>query len=258
MKSRLNLSLTRPSLLRDIPSLEPRVPYYAYDLPSFSQELVSYGDQIRTIALVFFIVGLMAISSALSFEAWRLNPAIIMENALLDLAQVAFLFLATLLQAWRAFNTQASSLRRDIRLGLALFTFVLLLREVDMNILGGNVLLSSLETILRLGALVAIIGFAIHMSNRIKLVTDNLGQILLSPTILLSVAACVFYAGSLSFNRELFEMDSNLSKWLEETLKLNACLLFFCASTAGNIKSVVVNNTDGAALSPGCHEQSSQ
>lgn len=248
MKSRLNLSLTRRQLLPNIPSMELRTPYHAYDLQSFSLELSSYGDHIRIIALGFFIVGLVAISSALSFEAWLLNPAIINENALLELAQSSFLILATLLQGWRAFNTHDSSLKRDIHLGLALFAFALLLREIDVEYLGSGVFWNALETILRLIALLAILSFALRMSRQTKLVMDNLGHILLSPTILLSVVACVFYACSLPFDRELFEMDTHLSKWFEETFELNACLLFFCASMAGNIKSVVINNTGAQCL----------
>lgn len=248
MKSRLNLSPTRGHLLQNIPSMELRVPYHAYDFQSFSLELIHSGDQIRIIALGFFIVGLVAISSTLSFEAWLLNPAIIKENALLELAQVGLLMLASLLQGWRAFNTHDSSLKRDIHLGLALFTFALLLREMDINHLGNGVLWNALETIVRLIALFAILGFVLRMSRQINLVMDNLGQILLSPTILLSVVACVFYACGLPFDRELFDMDKNLSKWFEETFELNACLLFFCASTAGNIKSVVVKNTGAQCL----------
>ncbi len=266
MKSKLNFSLARTSLIQNMPSMELR--NTTYDLRPFSLELMNYGDQIRTIALAFFIVGLVAISSTLSFEAWLLNPAIINENALLEFAQASLLTLASLLQAWRAFNSHDSSLKRDIHLGLALFTFALILREMDINQLGNGVMWNALETILRLIALSAILGFALHMSRRINLVMNNLGQILLSPTILLSVVACVFYACGLPFDRELFDMDKNLSKWFEETFELNACLLFFCASMAGNIKSVVVKNTAGAmpyqnelyrnVPSPGCHEQSSQ
>jgi hypothetical protein len=258
MKSKLNLSLTRSSLLRDIPSLELRAPYHTYDALPFSLELINYGDQIRTIALAFFIVGLLAISSTLSFEAWLLNPAIIKENAPLELAQTVFLIAATLLQAWRAFNMQRSSLKRDIHFGLALLTFILCLREMDKELLGNSTVWSLLETTVEIITLLAMFSCAMHMTRILKIVAGNLTQILLSPTILLSTIACVFYACSLPFDRELFDMDKNLSNWFEETFELNACLLFFCAGMASSIRSAAVKNTDCAIPSPGCHEQSPQ
>lgn len=268
MKSRFTESLTRPALLQNTrlqntpfqgtPAMELRARHHNYLAQPFSMELVDYDDQIRTIALAFFIVGLVAITSSLSFEAWLLNPAIIKKNALLELAQSMFLILAALLQAWRAFNTQESNLIREIHRGLALFIFALFLCEVNEEFISSSMLWNLLETTIQLITLLAIFGFAMHMSRVIKLVTGNLTQILLSPTILLSIIACVFYVCSFPFHRELFAMNKNLAKWFEETLELNACLLFFCAGLAGNIKSAAVKNINGAVPSPGCHEQSSQ
>ncbi len=191
-------------------------------------------------ALAFFIVGLLAINTTLSFELWQLNPLVTAENALLELAQGGFLLIAALLQTLRAFNTHDSGLKRDIRLGLALFAFALFLREVDINKLGSSDLWNALETILRALALLMILGFALHMSRRIKLVKRNIGKILLSPTVILTMLACVLYAGGWPFDRELFNIDKSLSVWFEETFELNACLLFLCAGLVGNIKTDVV------------------
>ena len=240
MKNRLNLSSAHMPLLQSFPKLELRSPYHLSDFQPFSLELMSYTNQIRTLALTFFIVGLLAISTSLSFEAWQLDPSVVKENALLELAQGGFLLLAAIFQVWRAFKAHDSGLKRDIRLGLALFTFALFLREVDIDKLGSSDLWGALETMLRVVAMLAILSFAFHMSRRIKLVLNNLGKILLSPTIILSILACALYACGWPFDRELFSIDKGLSKWFEETFELNACLLFLCASMVGNIKSVVV------------------
>lgn len=240
MKNPFETSLAQMPLLQSFSKLELRTPYHRADLQPFSLELTSYTNHIRVIALAFFIIGLLAISSTLSFEAWQFNPDIVKENALLELAQSGFLLLATLIQAWRAFNTHNSGLKRDIRLGLALFVLALFLREVDIDKLGNSAAWDALEKILRLIALLMILGFALHMSRRIKLVMHNRSKILLSPTVLLSILACVFYAGGLPFDRELLAIDKSLSQWFEETFELNACLLFFCASLIGNIKTDVV------------------
>lgn len=240
MKNPLKTSLPQMPLLQSFPTLELRSPYHLSDFEPFSLELMSYTNQIRVIALTFFIVGLLAIVSTLSFEAWQFNPTIVRENALLELAQGGFLLLATFFQGWRAFNTHESGLKRDIRNGLALFTFALFLREVDIDKLGSSDLWGALETTLRVIALLAILGFAFHASRRVKVLMRNLGKVLLSPTVILSTLACMLYACGWPFDRELFSIDKGLSQWFEETLELNACLLFFCASLMGNIKNNVV------------------
>jgi len=241
MKHTLKSSLPHMPLLQSFPTLELRSPYHLADFQPFSLELMSYTHHIRAIALTFFIVGLLAISSTLSFEAWQFNPAIVKENALLELAQGGFLLLAALVQGWRAFNAHDSGLKRDIRLGLALFALALFLREVDIDKLGGSAAWDVIEKVLRVITLLMILGFTLHMSRRIKLVMRNAGKILLSPTVMLTILACVFYACGWPFDRELFNnIDKGLSQWFEETLELNACLLFFCASLLGNIKTDVV------------------
>ncbi len=201
---------------------------------------MSYTDQVRSVAFAFFIVGLLAISTVLSFEAWQFNPQITKENALLELIQGGFLLMAALVQGLRAFNNHISGLKRDIRLGLALFAFALFLREVDINKLGSSNAWDVFEVVLRAIALLAILGFALHMSRRIKSVTRNIGKILRSPTVMLTMLACVFYACGLPFDRELFSIDKGLSVWFEETFELNACLLFMCAGLVSNVKTDVV------------------
>jgi len=240
MKNLFKNSLAQMPLLHNSQSDQLRSPYHRTDFQPFSLELMSYTHQIRVVAAVFFIVGLLAISTTLSFEAWLLNPQVTAENSLLELIQGGFLVLTALVQGARAFSTHSAGLKRDIRLGLALFAFALFLREVDIDKLGSRETWGLIETTLRAFAVLMILGFALHMSRRIKLVTRNIGKILLSPTVLLSMLACVFYAGGLPFDRELVNIDKSLSKWFEETLELNACLLFLCASWAGNIKTEVV------------------
>lgn len=240
MKDRLKSSLPQMTLLQNFPKLELRSPYHLADFQPFSLELMRYTSQIRAIALTFFILGMLAITSTLSFEAWQFNADIIKENALLELTQGGLLLLATLIQGWRAFNTHDSGLKRDIRLGLALFALALFLREVDIDKLGSSSGWGTLEQFLRITTVLMILGFAWHMSRRLKMIMRNLAQILISPTLILTLLACALYACGLPFDRELFNIDKGLSKWFEETLELNACLLLFCASLMANIKTNVV------------------
>ncbi len=97
-----------------------------------------------------------------------------------------------------------------------------------------------LEKILRVIALLMILSFTWHISRRVKLVLRNLSKVLLAPTVMLTMIACVFYACGWPFDRELFNIDQGLSQWFEETFELNACLLFFCASLMGSIKTDAV------------------
>ncbi|WP_152625400.1 hypothetical protein [Cellvibrio sp. OA-2007] len=240
MKDRFKSSLSQMPSLKNFPNLELRSPYHMADFQPFSLELMSYTNQIRAIALTFFIMGVLAICSTLSFEAWQFNAAIVQENALLELAQGGFLLVAAVIQGWRAFNAHDSGLKRDIRIGLALFALALFLREVDIDKLGNAAAWDILEKTLRVIAVLMILGFVLHMSRRIGLVMRNLGQILLSPTVVMTLIACIFYACGWPFDRELFSIDKGLSQWFEETLELNACLLLFFASLMGNIKTNVV------------------
>jgi len=240
MKNTFKTSFAQMPLLQSFPSLELRTPYHRSDFQPFSLELMSYTSQVRSVAFAFFIAGLLAISTTLSFEAWQFNPGVTKENALLELAQGGFLLLATLVQSLRAFNNHISGLKRDIRLGLALFAFALFLREVDINKLGSSNIWDTFETVMRAIALLAILGFVLHMTRRIKSATLNIGKILRSPTVILTMLACVLYACGLPFDRELFSIDKSLSVWFEETFELNACLLFMCAGLASNIKTDVV------------------
>lgn len=237
MKNIFKSSLAQMPLLQSFPSLELRTPYHLSDLQPFSLELMSYTNRVRSVALAFLIVGLLAISTTLSFELWQINPLVTAENALLELGQGVFLVLAALLQGARAFTVHDSGLKRDIRLGLALFALALFLREVDIDKLGTSEAWDALEKVLRAITLLMILGFALHMSRRIKLVLRNIGKILLSPTILISMLACLLYACGWPFDKELFSIDKNLSLWFEETFELSACLLLFSAGLASNIKS---------------------
>ena len=240
MKNRLQSSFPQMPQLQSFPTLELRSPHHMADFQPFSLELTSYTQHVRAIALGFFIVGLLVISSTLSFKAWQFNPDVINENALLELAQGGFLLLAAIIQTWRAFSAQDSGLKRDIRLGLALFALALFLREVDIDKLGNSVVWSALEKILRATALLMIFSFIWHMSRRIQLVLRNAAKILRSPTVVVTLLACAFYACGWPFDREVFSIDKGLSQWFEETLEVNACLLLLCAGFAGNIKNDVV------------------
>lgn len=240
MRNSFETPLKKMPLLQSFSTLELRSPHHLSDFQPFSLELMSHTRRVRTIALVFFMLGLLAISSTLSFELWQLNPDVINENALLELAQGALLVAAALIQSVRALSTDNAGLKRDIRIGLALFAFALFLREVDVDKLGSSAVWGILETLMRVLALVMIIGFVIKMSRKIHTVTRNLGKILLSPTIIMTILGCTLYAGAWPFDKELFNIDNRLSLWTEETIELNSCLLFLGASLMSNIKTDTV------------------
>lgn len=240
MKNTFRSSLAQMPLLQSFPILELRTPHHLADFQPFSMELLSYTSRVRAVAFAFLIAGLMAIVTTLSFEFWLVNPSVTAENALLELGQGVLLLAAAAVQGARAFTHHNPGLKRDIRLGLSLFAFALFLREVDINKLGASAAWDAIETVLRAIALLAVLGFVAHMSRRMKAVLGNLGKILLSPTVLLSILGCVLYACGWPFDKELFSIDKGLSRWFEETLELNACLLLLCAGLVSNIKTDVV------------------
>jgi hypothetical protein len=240
MKIPFETAFKQMPLLQSFSKLELRTPHHLSDFQPFSLELINHTHRIRTIALVLFMLGLLAISSTLSFELWQLNPDVINENALLELAQGAALLAAALIQSVRALSADNVGLKRDIHTGLALFAFALVLREVDVDKLGSSAAWSVLETLMRVLAFVLIIGFVMKMSRKMHTVTRNLRKILLSPTVTMTILGCMLYAGAWPFDKELFEINNLLSLWFEETIELNACLLLLGASLMSNIKTDIV------------------
>lgn len=227
-------------LLQSFPQLELRTPYHRSDLQPFSLEWDDYSRRIQSVALFFLISGLLVITSALSLALWQQNPLITDENALLELSQGGLLLAAALIQGLRAWHSPSNSLKRDVRLGLALFAFAFFLREVDIDQVGTGAHWALVEKLLRASALLMIGVFIFHMVPRLQLVLRNLPKVIGAPTLLLSLLACVFYVSGWPFDKGLTGLDSELSLWFEETLELNACLLLLCASALASVRSDMI------------------
>jgi hypothetical protein len=236
MKNRCQSLLANMPILQRFPSVEFHEHHYFPDFHPFSLELSTYTERVRSVALAFFIAGLLAICTTLSFELRELNPAVTAENALLELAQIFCLILATLVQGVRAFGAADTGLARSIRAGLALLTCAILLREVDMDKFGASPSWGLAENLLRAVIMLVISGFILHMLRKKDQIMRNIGKILLSPTVLISILACILYACGWPLDKELLNIDKDLSIWAEETLELNACLLFVCASLTNNTR----------------------
>lgn len=234
-----NISAHLP-LLQSFPQLELRTPYHLSDLQPFSLEWADYSRRIQSVALLFLIAGLLVITSALSLTLWQQNPLITAENALLELGQGGLLLAAALIQGLRALNSTPNSLKRDVRLGLALFAFAFFLREVDIDQLGASAYWALVEKLLRASALLMIGVFIFHMLPRLQLMLRCLPKVMGAPTVLVSLLACVLYASGWPFDKGLTGLDSELSLWFEETLELNACLLLLCASALASVRSDMV------------------
>ena len=215
--------LTQASLLQSFQSLELRNPYHLPDFQPAVFELKTYTNRVRSIALAFFILGLIAISTTSSFQLWQLQPSIAAENALLELVQGLFLLLALGVQGVRAYSAPKLGLIRDIRSGLALFALLLFLREMDIDKIGVSTHWALAEQMLRGIALLLTLRFILHVTRRREVIMSNLANIFWSPTLLVSLLGCLFYTCGWPFDKELFTINKGLSVWLEETLELK-CL----------------------------------
>ena len=237
MKNKCSDALASMPTLQNLSGVELDTAHYFPDFQPLPFELSRHIEHLRSVALAFLIAGLLAICTTLSYELWQSNPLVTAEGSLLESAQLAFLLLATLVQIGRALISRTSNLQQIVGVGLALLTFALFLRELDINKLGGGTNWDTLENVVRTIALVMILVFAWHASHRIKLIMHNIDKILLAPTILISLLACLLYACGWPFDKELINIDKSLSLWFEETLELNACLLLVCASFANSIQN---------------------
>jgi len=173
-----------------------------------------------------------AISAALLYVAWLMDPSLADENDLLENAQVACLLLGALLNVHRAtcLPSHPETPARMLSVLLAFLCLGCALRELDIDDLGDPRYFEPLETALRalaLGALALyLLGHVTHLLAVCVFILRTLG----APLVHLSLLGILLYVASWPLDKKVFAIDVSVSLWLEEMLELYACCMFLAAA----------------------------
>lgn len=179
------------------------------------------------------LISMMLTVTVFSFILWKNDPLIAEENQALELVQSTFLLLACFLHGERASRLKMSALDFLIHAGLALLTFSFALRELDIDQFGTSEIWAQSERVLRFSSAALWIGFLILLMSRIKQVFTRRSAILTLPVMVLAIWGGVFYIASWPFDKEIFSsLSHDYSRFIEEVLELNACVILFAASLA--------------------------
>lgn len=184
-------------------------------------------------SMLFVATGLAALN-LVTYWLWSRQMISTSEDGFLEVGQNIFLLLACLLHSYHSRQEEKGNLYRAIRAGMALFCFVLLLRELDIDQLGSTGIWEDIEMIIRGVTLVGILIYAAHMMARVKLIRQHIHALLTSPMIILTILGCAIYSSSWPFDKMIFAIPTELSIWAEETLELTATIVLLLAACRRN------------------------
>lgn len=177
------------------------------------------------------LIGIMLTATVLSFILWQNDPLIAEEDGALELAQSALLLLACFMHGERAFHLKLSSLDFLIHAGLALLTYSFAYREYDFALFG--TLEMPAERISKLAGIALWVVLLIILMPRIKQIFFRRSAILALAVMRLTLLGGLFYIASWPFDKEIFSLLSHdYSRFIEEVLEINACVILFAASLA--------------------------
>lgn len=169
-----------------------------------------------------------------AYWLWTFTPRITAENDLLETAQYLFLLLACATHIFQSGKAPPKSVERHLRWNLALFCFALLLREFDIDRVGDAQIWHSIESLIRSLTLITLViywGWAWGWpAKKGRIHWCNISGIFATPTIVLTIIGCIFYAAGWPFDKLKFSIAADFSGLIEETLELNACMLLFFAA----------------------------
>ncbi|TVQ51173.1 MAG: hypothetical protein EA377_13155 [Phycisphaerales bacterium] len=180
---------------------------------------------MSTDRLVVIAVNACLLSSVAAYVLWRLNPNVALEHHEIESTQAGLLMLASMLHLYYGWSESNQS-ARHVRDGLALLCLSFFMREIDIHELGDEAVIYPLEYGLRGVVVVLWIIFALRVWFGLGGLVECRWRVALSSAILFSITGCLLYAASWPFDKEVIRLDEGWSLIIEETLQLNATILF--------------------------------
>lgn len=164
------------------------------------------------------------------FGLWQRDPNIAEEDRLIEWLQAACLGGAACIHAHRSRAESHEMISRLIRRGLALLAASFLLRELDIDSWGNPSVADPIQFTLRLTLVILWLIYARPLFQHIPVLWKNFTKTLGAPTVFLASIGCCFYAASWPFEKELFALSENSSKFIGQLLQLHACALLLSSS----------------------------
>ncbi len=179
-----------------------------------------------------WILVVLSLISLESYRLWSQGFISTSEQGLLEVGQSIFLLLACLLHSYHSHTNKTDPLYRYLHAGLGLFCLALLLREFDMDKLGNqdNHWWRYVEWLVRGATLLGITAYAGKLLRHPNITLTRLTSLAATPAFGFTVWGACCYLCGWPFDESIFDLPPALSVWAEETLELNATILFFCAA----------------------------
>lgn len=146
------------------------------------------------------------------------------ENHAVEGLQSVFLFSATCGYAVRA-RWNPFQVEKIVFLTLALLSFSLFLREVDVDQLGNASLWPILQMVLRTLAVLGWLGLALLLWEFRRPLIQSCPPILRATLTYCVLAGLALYGASWFFDKTIFPLPSKTNWFWEETIQLMACYL---------------------------------
>lgn len=177
----------------------------------------------------YLLFGALAFVNIMSFIIWQFDNTIAEENHLLEFTQTISLAFAAAMQLVLAHQHKTRKLLFTVNIGLAFLFWGVCLREMDINKFGPKAIWSTIEHGIRYATGFALVFSIILVKGNIIPLLKNIKAWITSPVILVVVVGCFAYVISWPFDKELSPISKPFSALYEETLELDASLLFMLA-----------------------------
>jgi hypothetical protein len=179
--------------------------------------------------LPWVVVAGCAMVSLGSFALWKAVNGVLEENHLIESSQAAFLALAAGLHLVRIRSATILE-TASYHATLALLSFSLLLREMDIDRFGTALFWRAAELVLRGGVAVLWFVVAWQLWRHRSVLFHVRRRILFSPCSLIVWAAIGLYGISWFFDKSVIPLSVDTSRFFEETIQLNATWLLAVAA----------------------------
>lgn len=184
----------------------------------------SGSDAIRPPAWI--TLALCSAATVGGFFLWRKVDGVLEENHVIESTQAVLLALATALH-WLRMRAATVPAALSFHATLAILMVSLFLREVDIDDFGESLFWEWIELIARLGAGIFWIFLGVHLIRRRNVLEREPRGLAFNPCSRFVWLGIALYATSWFFDKEIYPLTLTTSMFFEETLQLNATLLFF-------------------------------
>jgi hypothetical protein len=183
----------------------------------------------NTRAWYFLPIAISILWVAFSWFLWLGDKSISNENRFMENSQVVFLALAFAFH-WKQRLETAHPPIRACHSVLAMLCFSVMVREIDIDKIGGTRMWHIIENAIRFCVVSAWLSLAPDIARNFSKLWATRFGIFFSPNSLMTAVAVAFYLASWFFDNHIVPIDRKTSQFIEESLQLSGTAFFFAAS----------------------------